>query len=256
MISLGVCTNGANAKALATAGFDYLEENFSRMTELSDGDYRILLGNVRESGLACEAFNGFLPGRFVLLGDDAGSNALHDFIHRGFSRAAELGGKLVVFGSGVARRPLEGMTKDEALERFAAVAADVAGIAAGYQLKIAIEPLRATECGFLNMVGDAFEVVRRAGFPPALGVHADLYHMASGGDGVGNLVPLANRLYHCHIAEPVSRQVCRAGEYDGFYGSFFRTLKSVGYAGRVSFEGGGFKPELAPELFRYLDLFR
>ncbi len=256
MIRLGVCTTGLHSPALAAAGFDYVEENFTRLATQSDGEYAAVRDAVLSSGIRAEAANSFIAKDFPLLTEEYDPAALEAFLTRGFSRFVELGGRVVVFGSGAARHRPDGMSREEGLARVSKFASYAADFAERYGVRIAIEPLSFKECNYVNFVNDAFEITRRAGFHPALGAHADLYHMAAVGDDVDNMTHAACKLYHTHLAEPDSRVMPKHGEHDALYRRFFRALHAIGYHGRVSFEGGGFAPEHAAELYRVLDDFR
>ena len=255
MIRLGVCTASKNASCLADAGFDYLEESFRRVAEYDDAAFADAKADLAAAGLRAEAYNGLLPPEPLLLGEGATVTQFDEYLKKGFARAAELGGRVAVFGSGKARRIPDGMSHSEAYDRLAAFAAHLASLAESFGMRIAIEPLRAAECNAVNFVADALELTRRAGFPVALGAHADLFHMAEGGDRTASLVLAGSRLYHCHIAEPITRSVCQSGKHDALYRNFFGTLKAIGYTGRVSFEGGGFSPDTAGQLAALLRSF-
>ena len=248
MIRIGVCTAASNASMIAEAGFDYLEESLRRVVEYSDGDFRAAKASLAEAGIRAEAYNCLLPNEPLLLSDGADAFLFDEHLKRGLARAAELGGRIAVFGSGRARRIPDGMSRDEAYERLAAFCLRAATLADAVGMKIAIEPLRSSECNAVNSVSDALELTRRAGFPAALGAHADLYHMTEEGERMASLVLASGRLYHCHIAEPQSRSLCKRGEHDGVYQGFFGTLRAIGYTGRVSFEGGGLSGETAGPL--------
>ena len=255
MIRLGVCTAASNAEILAEAGFDYLEESFRRTVEYSEAELASARSALNAAGIRAEAYNCLLPTEPRLLGDGASASLYDEYLKRGFDRAAELGGRVAVFGSGKARRIPDGMSRNEAYDRLADFCAHAAALAEQVGMQLVIEPLRASECNAVNFVTDALELTRRAGYPAALGAHADLYHMAEGGERMANLVLAGKRLYHCHIAEPISRGICRDGAYGEIYASFFGTLKAIGYRGRISFEGGGFSPETAKPLCKTLRSF-
>lgn len=255
MIRLGVCTPASNASILAEAGFDYVEESMRRVVEYDDNAFRAAKKSLADAGLRAEAYNCLLPTEPLLLDKGASKTLFDEYLQRGFDRAAALGGKIAVFGSGKARRIPDGMTRDEAYARLAEFCSHAAELAEAVGMKIAIEPLRKSECNAVNSVADAFELTRRAGFSPALGAHADLFHMTEERERMANLVLASARLYHCHIAEPSTRSICKRGEHDGIYRSFFETLKSIGYTGRISFEGSGFSPDAAGPLCKTLRSF-
>lgn len=87
------------------AGYDYLEMPLAEITQLSDSAFEDLLCMVQENGLPCEACNNLFPASVRLTGQSADSSTIQAYLERAIPRAAALGAKVVVFGSGGAQAP-------------------------------------------------------------------------------------------------------------------------------------------------------
>ena len=119
MIKLGVCTSISNIKKAAAAGFDYLEAALNGIAAMSDEDFEKALGEVNQSPIKVEACNCLLPGTLKVTGPEVNAQALHDYLEKAFTRAQRLGVKVVVFGSGAARRVPEGFDVPQAWRQIA-----------------------------------------------------------------------------------------------------------------------------------------
>ena len=76
----------------------------------------------------------------------------------------------------------------------------------------------------------------------------DLYHVVQNGDRPEDAAVAGAHLAHIHMAKPDDRRTMYPG--DGWdYGAFFRALRSVGYDGRISFEGAVITTESFPRFW-------
>lgn len=237
MIRLGICTAIENAPLMAEIGYDYVELGMTNVTRMSDEEYAELLAKVKASPLPVEAMNGMIPADYVLCSEECDGEAVKEYLVKAFDRADELGVKVVVFGSGGARKLPEGMRHADGY-RYLARYLQLAGkIAAQYGISIAIEPLRAAECNIINHVAEAQWLAKQSGCAN-VGALADLYHMMAGNEDSSALLGKGSVL-HCHIAERLNRAYPAANDgSQADYAEFFSALKGWDYEGRVSIEGG------------------
>jgi sugar phosphate isomerase/epimerase len=116
-------------------------------------------------------------------------------------------------------------------------------LAGKYGVTVAVEQLQATECNYINHIGEAAELIRKAGHPNVR-VLADLYHMARGGDTPADLKAAMDVVVHLEIAEEKDRT------YPGVSGDDFRpyfsVLREAGYRGAISIEGKGNPDQVGP----------
>ncbi len=256
MIRLGVCTGIENAEIAKNAGFDYIELNCANVAQMTEADFSAYLAKVQASPIPAESMNCMLPGGFVLCSAQGTGGEIKEYLATAFDRAAQLGIRVIVFGSGGARRVPDGMTQEEAYDYLEAYLKLAAPMAAAKGIRIAIEPLRAAECNILNYVEEAQMLAARVA-DPAVGALADMYHMAEGQDSMDRL-DNGIGVIHTHIACPGSRAWPQEGDAGlAMYRDFFDHLKNAGYEGRVSIEGGTSDIAAdAPGAFRALDALR
>jgi len=243
MIRLGICRNSLDdVEVMKEIGYDYLELNMTITASLSEEDFATLLEQVKTAPLPVEAMNCMVPGDFVLCSEEGTGDRIKTYLTKAFSRAAQLGVQVVVFGSGGARALPEGISPEEGYQYLAEFLKVAAGIAAPYGLRIAIEPLCASGCNFIHCVEEAQKLEKMVNLPN-VGSLADLYHMSQEKD---KMDALSNEIgvIHCHIAEGIKRTFpVKGDDSEKDYRAFFDALKKGNYQGRVSIEGA------APEDF-------
>ena len=111
----------------AQSGYDYIEANFAAMTQADEGIYEAFKSALIENSSPCEAANGFLPGTIRLTGPDITLESARAHVEKGMKRAHELGIKVIVFGSGVARKLPEGTSFRLGFEQLVLFLKEIAG---------------------------------------------------------------------------------------------------------------------------------
>ena len=244
----GICAGPAMAPAAAKAGFCYLEAGLAAISAATPAEFDRMAETVAAAGIPVEALNLMLPGAFRLTGPDACLSEIPDYLESGFARAARLGVRLQVFGSGGARRRPADWPVEKTLGQLADFLRLAAPIAARHGIAIAIEPLHPGECNVINTVSHAIALARQVSMAN-VGVLADWYHMALQNEGVEGVLAAGPLLLHCHIANPDGRRFPLPGDGADF-SPFFHALRQIGYAGRVSVEGAGAPEEYAQTRIR------
>ncbi len=236
-------------RSIIDAGFDYAEVGVGMVMKLSDEDF--------ESAVADQmpllAANSFIPPNLKIVADgavDVGS-PLYEYLEKALYRMSRLGIKVVVFGSGGARRIPDGMTRDEGLEyikKFLSVCGD---IASKYDVMIAIEPLRELECNAINFTHDGERLAGEV-HNPHIAYLADAFHMAEGAETADALEAAEILPVHIHVSEAPDRSCpgCHGGEY---LSAFAESLLKTDYDGMISVECGfkDFKAEL-PSAYEFI----
>ena len=254
---LGCCASIDALDAVRDAGFAYVEP---RVVDLVPDDdetvYAQIRRRIQDAGLPAEAFNVFVPAHHPVIGPKRDLPALRAYVDTAMGRMAELGARLVVFGSGPARTTPSGYDRHrvpgEVLE-FLALAADAA---APYDLDIVIEPLWREVCDNINTVLEAAVVARQSGISRVAAL-ADWWHMAREHEPLTNLAESRDRLRHVHVPVP-PLPGSPSQSTDAGLPEFLRTLTAVNYSGRVSIEDHGKRFECfshqAPQALAYLRL--
>jgi sugar phosphate isomerase/epimerase len=227
-------------EVLEAAGAEYVEWGVSQVEPDSDGTACDTLREaLTTASLGAEVFNSFVPGRLPITGPEVDLGAVLAYANTAMQRCASLGAKVIVLGSGAARRVPEGFDELTARQQFVQFCRELAPTAQAMDLVIALEPLNRNEDNFLNSVTDGCVLVDEIACP-SIQLLADLYHMETDGEAPAAVIPAGGRLHHVHVADsgrvaPGYAQGCEAD----FLG-FFAALRRAGYGGndqRCSFEG-------------------
>ena len=155
------------------------------------------------------------------------------YVETAFVRARQVGIQRIVFGSGGSRRVPAEFPMARAREQFVGLLQKIAPLAERAAVTVAVEPLHAKECNFINTVQEAAEMVTACGHA-SVGLIADTFHMGFSQEGPEVLRKFGEYLRHVHVADFPSRHFPGA---DGqSYRAYFEALCEVGYAGGVSVE--------------------
>lgn len=235
-MKFGICYPPDQTPALVDAGYDFVEWPMSRTVgEMDDDEFqslRVLAGTL---SIVPEAWNVMLPRSISVVGPDADHSEMKRYVETAFARAGELGGQVVVFGSGGSRNVPDGWSRDQAIRQFDDACVVAGEVAAQHGITIAIEPLNRTETNLVNSVSEAAEIVERVEHP-SVKLLSDLYHVAKENESLGDTGAAASVLAHVHVAEPGSRGMPRAGDKDVVYRDYFSVLQGTGYDKRISIE--------------------
>jgi sugar phosphate isomerase/epimerase len=232
----GICAPPEQAVDLARAGYDYVEWPLRDIAALNDEGYAALRALARGLSVAPEAYNVMLPGSIMVVGPEADPQALRAYLEPAFGRAAELGGAIVVFGSGGSRRIPEGWPHERGRAQLVEACGIAGEIAAQHGLLVPIEPLNPRETNLVTTVAEAASVAAEVGHP-AVRVLSDLYHVGVQGEDFAGTAAAGALLAHVHVATPDGRAIPLPGRADGVLRDYFRALRDAGYDGRISVEG-------------------
>ncbi len=223
---------------LAQAGADYAEVGFSgSLPDRTLDQVRERAAQLESAGIQVETMNVFFPGTLRLTGLDADFAQVDRYLTENLPKAAALGVKVVVFGSGGSRRVPEGFPQEEAFAQLAELGREHIGPALeAYGITCCVEPLNARECNILTTSREVFDLVRRADHP-CFQLLIDLYHFDLAQEALSEIGQYQQHLRHTHIASAKNnREIPMPGDGENYAG-FFQALKNIGYTGRMSLEG-------------------
>jgi D-psicose/D-tagatose/L-ribulose 3-epimerase len=192
------------------------------------------------------------PGLHATSGDVTVRQRTWDFIRRLTDFCADLGGGVMVFGSGKQRETPPGVSKTETLARFREGLASVAAHADQRSVTILIEPLAPHLCNFINRLDEAAGVVREVNSPAVktmFDVHNTAGETLSASDLIDKYIDI---IRHVHLNEMNGRPP-GTGSYD--YSALFRALQRQQYKHWLSLEVFDFHPTgeaVASESLRFL----
>ena len=233
-----IAKNVANLlREMENAGADYVE--FAVGVTAVDGDqseYETLRAALAEQKIKPEAFNGFIPPKHRITGPDVDFANLMRYATTALGRCKELGGEVVVLGSGGARSLPDGFDQKEGEKQFVQFCRELGPVCDEIGISIAIEPLNAREDNLVNSVAHGARIVDEVAHP-RIQLLADLYHIAEDRESLEGTASAGARLAHTHLADRgrVAPGYSVDGEED-FLG-FFRALRTANYDARCSFEG-------------------
>jgi len=237
-MKFGLCAAYRDVAALDPIPCDYLEVNVQRflVPEQAPDVFADNWRQARTLPIPIEAANGLLPSDMVLIETaqramDAGR--LERYMKTTLERAAQVGIRVIVFGSGGARACPAGFDHAEAVRRIGERVATWSAWARDHGVQIALEPLRYEETNMLNTVAEGGALVRSIAASGAT-LLADLYHMACNGESADDLLPWAALLSHVHVAE--RRDRAAPGRYGDDFRPYFAALRQAGYDRRISIE--------------------
>lgn len=180
------------------------------------------------------AFNIFIPGELKLVGPNVDEKAVLEYVETVMARISQTDTRMIVWGSGGARRVPDGFDKKVARGQFIAIAKKIARVAAKYNIVIALENLNSSETNFINTVEEALYVVKKV-HHPNLRLNTDIYHMLKEGESPAIIAKTKKYLVHVEIAEKEQRTP--PGVTGADFRPYLRELKKVGYHGNIVIEG-------------------
>lgn len=233
--SLGVATSYENDSILHAAGFVYIEETVRKILSpsVTEPQFRQQVALLRQSRCKIETCNLFIPAEIKIVGPAVQEERVLGYVDTVMQRAKAAGIRLIVLGSGGARKLPEGITPAAAKPAFIALCRKMAQIAARYDCTIAMENLNSTETNFINTLQEANEVVNAIGHPH-FKLTADIYHMLKEGESAASIEKAGANLVHCHIAEREKRTAPGVAGDD--FRPYFAALKKIGFTGRIMVE--------------------
>ena len=239
-MKLGLCANFENLEVAAKCGFEYVECAFNKLAAMPEEEYQALLAKKDSFPVPVTKANLFLPADVKPLGPDACEKVQREYLELAFSRGSAIGVKLVVFGSGGARNVPEGWSHARAWRQLTDFLELVAEYAEKYDIVVALEPLRSSECNILNYVSEGTALCGIVNHP-YITVLGDTFHMEYGSEPWDHLARAGEKLSHIHISHPLpdwSGRIYPAPEDGTNYAEIIKVLKDMGYKGDISVEAG------------------
>ncbi|MFV0400186.1 MAG: sugar phosphate isomerase/epimerase family protein [Oscillospiraceae bacterium] len=245
-MKFGICLNateflrdGSLAEKLgeiAAAGYDYVEVNAVSSADLSEEEIAAVTSALKEAGLTAARACVLFPGDIKVVGEEADKAVITAYLEKLMPKLSALGVGTVVFGSGGARRVPEGYDHAVAFGQFCDCAKLVAEIGAKNGVRVALEHLNPGETNLLTTIGEAVDALERVN-DPGCGLLFDYYHVDMATNDMDNVLRHPDKLYHSHLAMPVTRKFPLPGDEDAVR-PYFETLKKAGYDDTVSLEAG------------------
>lgn len=230
----------AQVKAM---GYDFVEEVVVRLLEGEapdeqwDGTKR-----AAASALPVPAANYLVPAHLKITGPDVAPEKLRNYIERVVNRAATVGIRTLVFGSGPARTVPEGFDRKDARRQVLEFLRMMLPYCARRGITLVCEPLNRGECNIINSVAEAMEYVWQIDHPNFQCL-VDSYHLWLEDEPLENVRDAMPWVRHVHLADTEGRRPPGVtGKND--YQPFFAELKRGRYDGLISVETIRYAPLL------------
>lgn len=231
---IGICAAIDNLRDVTAMGYDYLESEASRIAAMTEAEFARTAEQVRSASIPCDCFNVLFPQEMTLIGPESSSRPEQEaYLRHTFTRLRELGGKLVVFGSGKARRRPDNMDFGSAYRQLVEITRFIGETAGEYGLTVAVEPLNRGECNLICSVGEGAMLAADVSLPNVKPL-ADLYHMQLENEAIENISRVGS-LVHVHIAARQGRKYPLTAAEP--FRKLFEQLYRIDYPGRISVEG-------------------
>ena len=232
-MKFGVCLKAGSVAKAGAVGFEFAELRACEVASLSDADFTALASKMASSPIKPECYNVIFTGAsYRLVSPGIDKDKLSEYLHKTFARLQTLGGKIVVLGSGGARKVPEGGDKASAFAELVESVKFMGDIASKFGLTIAIEPLRRGDTNLINTVSEGAELVTTVGHP-SVGLLADIFHMTANGEQAEDIVK-AGKLVHVHVCGE-GRKFPKLKDL-AYLAPFVKALMDIGYDGRISVE--------------------
>lgn len=236
MWEIGVVGEIEKDSLFRSAGFTCLIDNAGRLfspRNISDEQFKTKLVLIKASRIKLMGVNVFMPGDMKLVGPTIDEARILDHATTVFKRCTAADVKMVVWGSGGARRVPDGFDPVTARKQFIDIARKVAAIAKNYDIILAFESLNSTETNFINTAEQALQLVKDVDHP-SFRLNIDFYHMLMENEGPAIIEKAGKYVVHCELAEREGRSA--PGVHHQDFIPYFKAMKKIRYKGKVIIE--------------------
>ena len=230
----GICTMPENLELMERLGYDYIEMSATKTMDLSPNQQEEARRILEASKVKCEAFNILFPKTMELIEGNTDEKALREYLHRAMALIRGFGAGIAVFGSGKCRRCPKQLSLREAYQKLVGIYRITGEVAGEYGVTVAIEPLSRRETNMINLMSEGAMLEADVGMDN-IQLLSDYFHVMANHDSIESMEYIRH-FCHVHIASGNGRRYPVSEEGEA-YAAYFKTLKKIGYNGRISIEG-------------------
>jgi sugar phosphate isomerase/epimerase len=234
---IGIAQGLEHDSLLYNSGYLYIVESINKLISprnVSEEQFTQNLATLRKLKTKVYAVNLFIPGDLKLVGPEVNEQAILSYAAQVLLRCKLAEIKMVVWGSGGARRVPDGFDREKAKEQFASIAQTIAVIAKKHNVMLALENLNSTETNFITTAADALAMVKRVN-QPNFRLCVDIYHMLKENETPEVIEAAGKYVVHCDIAEKENRTPPGVTGED--FRPYLKALKKIKYNGKIVIEG-------------------
>lgn len=230
---LGCCAGLDQIQRVQDAGYDYVELTVDTVkAERPGSEFEPIREALEEFDIRPEAWNGLFPPEMKVVGPEVDLYRIERYLRTAFERIEEVGGEIVVFGSGPARRVPDGFPMDEAYDQLCEALTLAGRVAGAYGITVALECLASGATNIINTLPQGAEMVKKVDHP-FVKMLVDLQHMVPEEESPSVIGTLGVEIVHAHAAD-TNRRYPGSGSFPTR--EFVEALKGIGYKGRLSVE--------------------
>lgn len=234
---IGIAQSLEHDSVLYASGYRHLVESINKLVSprtVSDEQFEENLATLEKLKTKVYAFNLFIPGDLKLVGPEVNEELVLAYTEQVLRRCEKAGVKMIVWGSGGARRVPEGFDPLKAKEQFADLARKIASTAKKYNIMLALENLNSTETNFITTAAEALDMVKRVDHSN-FRLCVDIYHMLKENETAAVIEKAGKYVVHCDIAEKQNRTPPGVANED--FKPYLKALKNSSYSGKIVIEG-------------------
>jgi sugar phosphate isomerase/epimerase len=234
---IGIAQGLEHDSVLYTSGYRYVVESINKLISprnVSQEQFIQNLAILRKLRSNVYALNLFIPGDLKLVGPEVNEEAILVYAEQVLIRCQQAGVKMIVWGSGGARRVPDGFDREKANKQFADIAKQIAVKAKAHDVMLALENLNSTETNFITTAAEALAMVKRVDHPN-FRLCIDIYHMLKENESPDVIEAASKYVVHCDIAEKLNRTPPGVAKED--FRPYLKALKKIKYTGKIVIEG-------------------
>lgn len=241
-MEVGFCSSIDFIKDISDAGFDYIELPVSSVKpEEEEKEFLKVKEYLKKFSIKPKVFNCFIPSNLKITGENRDIKRIKNYLNTSIRRVKEVGGEIIVFGSGGAREVPEKFPYEVAIQQIKEFLFITAEICKDYGITVVLEPLGPSSCNIINTTLEGNKIVNEVN-RKEIKLLADLRHMKDAGENIENLKIVKENLFHIHLCDYNGK-----GEYvypgEGMWEieNFLNILREIGYNRYISLEHCKFK---------------
>lgn len=236
-VEIGVCADAADLGNAVRYGFDYFEPNASEIAVMDDARFAEFRARVLESPIRCKSFR-ILFHNMRVVGPDVNQREVESYVDRILGRCRQLGGEVMVYGSGASRNVPAGLSRERAWEQIRDFLRMAGDLARRHQMVIGIEALKRPDSNIINKSAESLRLVHELDHPNVKMI-VDFYHMSHENEDPEIVWEARREIVHLHFANPAGRRWPLSVSENPAYKPFFEQVKRIHYRRGLSIEGVG-----------------
>ncbi len=223
-----------DAEDIIKCGFDYIELGLVPIANLEEEDLEDFGQFLKCTGYEPYVCNLFFPGDIRLTGPDFDKDKIATYAKKALSRAANLGFKKFVLGSGGSRNIPSGFSKEEANKQLLLAIDIIIEICEENNVQLVLEHLNNFESNIMNRFEQTAKLSKEKNSPYFKSI-LDVYHFNVGNENPQLVIDYGKEIGHAHYAMTVRRAFPISTDYEEFSADL-QYLKDCGYNATISME--------------------